>query len=820
MKKIKFGILLFVTISLTYLLNNPIPLEDAPIPPLGKLLNPFTGFWQNAENITDLNYQPSLDHLHLDAPAKVIYDDKLVPHIFANSMKDAITVQGYIEAQHRLWQMDFATRAQSGRLSEVVGAKAINYDKHTLRKGMVYAAKNTLKTWKTTPEKFEYAKAYANGVNAYIDNLSPKDYPVEFKILDYQPEKWTPLKSAIFMKAMASDLSFREEDIEATNALATFGRDTFDFLYPERSSKEDPIIPKSVKWNFKPLAPTHLPKTSLEPAIGAIFHEPLEKPSKFNGSNNWAVSGSKTASGNPILCNDPHLSLTLPAIWFEIQIHTPEINVYGVSLPGTPGVVIGFNENVAWGFTNVGHDVADWYKIKWTDETKTAYFLDDKILPVKIVVETIKVKGQADVLDTVRYTYWGPVSYEKKGNPYQDLALHWLAHESKGNELTTFLGLNAAKNFDDYYNGIRHFDNPAQNMAFISKDGDIALKVQGKFPIKEKEQGRFVRDGSLSSSGWHGFIPFEQTPFVKNPERGYVSSANQFSADTTYPYYYNGGFESFRGRTLNQNLDTMFNITIQDMMDLQQSTYSLKAKEALPLLLGFLGNVQLTPEEQELIDILKKWNYQCEKNATAPILFNAWFSDFYKTTWDEIYNLDQKEFPMLFPETWRTIELMQKNGENIFFDNQATPEKETAKDIALIAFRKMAKKAKDWKKDGKYISWEEYRDIKIPHIIKGLSGFRSDFVSAGGNWDALNTFSIRRNKSVHGPSWRMIVELDKKQNKVKAYGVYPAGQSGNPGSRFYDSMIETWAEGKYYDLLFLKNENEKNKRILFTQTFQ
>lgn len=814
MNKLKFFISLVVTASLVYFLNNPIPI-DPQVPPLGKVLNPFTGFWQNGENanIQKTDEIESLDILDVQAPVKVAYDDKMVPHIFAENQLDAQMVLGYIEAQHRLWQMDFSTRATSGRLSEVLGELTVNYDKGKRRKGLLFAAENTLKTWKANPESFAMVEAYTKGVNAYINQLSTAEYPVEYKILDFKPEPWSPLKTAIFLKAMAETLSSREVDLESTNALNTFGREKFDFIYPERSIKESPIIPKSTEWDFEPIP--EIEKTA-EPSIGAIFHEPFQKPEEFVGSNNWTVSGSKTASGHPILCNDPHLSLTLPAIWFEVQIHTPETNVYGVSLPGSPGVTIGFNENIAWGFTNVGHDVMDWYRIKWANAEKTKYHFDGKILDAEIKIETIKVKGHPDVLDTVRYTHWGPVSYESKEHPYQDLALRWVAHDGEGNELEAFKGINYAKNFDEYYDGLRTFDNPAQNIAFASRDGDIALKVQGKLPLKAEEQGRFVQDGSTSASAWKGFIPFEQTPFAKNPEEGFIGSANQFSADTTYPYYYNGGFEDFRGRSLNRKLASMNNITIQDMKDLQANNFSVKAEEALPLFLSYLENENLTAEEKELVDILKKWDYNYDKNKTAPIIFNNWYSEFYKKTWDEIYALDKDDFPILYPESWRTIELIDKTPNSELFDHKETAEKETAKEIVMMSFKEMVKKSKDWKKDGKYVSWEKHRNIRLPHMIKSLKGFRSDYISAGGYGDVLNAFTSRGG-GAFGPSWRMIVELG---DEVKAYGVYPAGQSGNPGSPFYDSMVKTWASGDYYELIFLKDKNEKNDRILFAQEFK
>ncbi len=813
MSKIKFLISLLFTIGLTYLFNNQIPLSTA-VPPLGKLLNPYTGFWQNAESQDAAQTFDVLPTMNLVAPVNVSFDDKMVPHIFAENLEDAVTVQGFIEAKNRLWQMDFSTRATSGRLSEVVGSIAVNRDKGQRRKGLVFAAENTLKTWKSTPEVYKYVEAYTAGVNAYVNSLSPKDYPIEFKILDYEPEEWTTLKTAIFMKAMAEDLASREMDLESTNALNTFGQEVFDFLYPERNSKESPIIPKSVEWDFEAAT---IP-TASNPDIGAIHHQPHEKPYEFIGSNNWAVSGSKTASGRPILCNDPHLGLSLPAIWFELQIHTPEVNVYGVSLPGVPGVVIGFNEDIAWGFTNVGHDISDWYTIKWADDNKTSYYLDGEVVKADLKIETFKVKDGPDVLDTVRYTHWGPVGYLSEDG-YQDMALRWLVHDGDVNELMTFVKLNSAKNFDEYYNSLRDFSNPAQNVAFASNEGDIAIKVQGKFPIKADQQGRFVSDGSTKTSGWKGFIPFEQTPFVKNPERGFIASANQFSADEDYPYYYNGGFEDYRGRVLNRKLAQMNNITIDDMKALQGDNYSIKAEEALPLLFQFVEGAELGATEKELIDILKKWDYNYDKDDVAPQIFETWYRAFYKKTWDEMYSLRSDSFPMLFPESWRLIELMTNAPDNDFFDFKETKDKkETAKDIAMSALKETAETAADWKMDGKYISWEKHRQMRIPHLVRSLKGFRSEYIAAGGSGDVLNAINANGKQNwAFGPSWRMIVELG---DEPKAYGVYPAGQSGNPGSPYFDSMISTWAKGEYYELILMKNKDQKHDRILFSKQFR
>ena len=808
MKLVKFIIALVFTVGLVYLMNNPINTGNTPVPAVGKLFNPFSGFWQNAERVGDYHSE-QLNFSQLSAPVKVVYDNRMVPHIFAQNNDDATFVQGYITAQHRLWQMDISTRATSGRLAEILGPNLIKRDKIQRRKGLVFAAYNALKAWKKNPVAQKNMEAYTAGVNAWIIQLTPKDYPIEFKLMDYTPEPWTELKTAIFVKSMAESLCSRENDLESTNALNVFGRETFDFLYPEYNPKQDPIIPTGTEWKFDPIQVET--KAEEKPImIGAIPNRPFEKPDPFWGSNNWAVAGSKTASGNPILCSDPHLMLNLPSIWYEMQIHLPKSNAYGVSLPGIPGIIIGFNEDIAWGQTNVGHDVMDWYKIKWANEKKDTYLLDGKEVEVEWRHEKIGVKGAADIIDTVKYTKWGPIVHDDAENAYQDMALRWLAHdEPNPEESIMFFHLNQAKNYQDFSKALTSYVSPAQNFVFAAKNGDIAIKVNGRLPIKRKEQGRFVQDGSSSNNAWSGYIPMDQIPQMKNPARGFVASANQNSTAPDYPYYYNGGFEDYRGRILNRKLAAMNNITAKDMMKLQNDTYSLKAEEVLPLLLKQLDESNLADKESGMLKILKDWDYRYDKNKVAPILFDIWYSAFYKATWDEIYALDKKQ-AMLFPETWRTIALLHDDPNNIFFDDKNTAEVETAQAIARSSFNTMITKVEEWTAKGNKLEWANYKKTKIGHLGQ-IPAFSSDLVLSGGSGNALN--AIRRSS---GPSWRMVVELG---DKVTAHGIYPGGQSGNPGSPFYDNMIDDWANGKYNKLIFVKSVSELADQTLLEQNF-
>ncbi len=808
MQLIKFLSVLTVTIVLILLFDWHHPF-GSPLPAIGRFFNPSGGFWQNAKPL-DLPNARQLQIAGVTSEVQVFFDERLVPHIFAENVTDAAFVQGYVTAMHRLWEMDMSVRQVSGRLSEVLGERTLEADRLQRRRGLVYAAQNSLVAWERLPEEMAIIKAYSDGINAYIATLKPKDYPLEFKLLNYKPEFWSPFKSALFFKNMAQTLCIGEDDLETTNARTILGDELFNFLYPEMNPKQSPIIPEGTTWNFEPI--NFSKDTAHAPAMlsEVIRHESTPKPDRSNGSNNWAVSGKKTASGNPILCNDPHLNLTLPSIWYEIQIHTPEINAYGVSLPGLPGIVIGFNENIAWGVTNVGHDVLDWYKITWMDDRKTRYLLDDQLHQVMPVVEKIKVRGRAEALiDTVKYTKWGPVVYESDGSPYQDMAMRWVAHdkpeERKFYDLGTFLRLMKGKNYDDYSEALTGYDSPAQNFVFASKDGDIALKVNGLFPIKMKGQGRFVQDGSFSRNKWYGFIPKSQVPQARNPEQGFIASANQRSTDETYPYYYNGSFDDYRGRYINRRLTQMTDITIGDMMALQNDNYSIKAEEGTPALLAVLDETKLSTEEKEWLGKIKQWDFRFEGEAQAPVVFEYWFREAYEQTFDEIYGIYEKNsIDVLFPENWRFIEILTTDPVHRIFDHQSTKETETAKEIVTQAFKDACQTMLEEQPDD--ITWSAYKSTSIGHLAR-IDAFSSPVLHNGGYGDAPN--AVKRG---HGPSWRMIVELG---NEVKAWGVYPGGQSGNPGSRFYDNMVQQWAAGEYNELFFMKNRDDRRQPILF-----
>ncbi|MGZ5136163.1 MAG: penicillin acylase family protein, partial [Flavitalea sp.] len=487
-----------------------------------------------------------------------------------------------------------------------------------------------LKGMEKDPEMMLVMKAYAAGINAYIQSLGPEDYPIEFKILNYKPEEWKTLNSALLLKLMSATLSGGSNEFYMDNVVNEFGPEIVKNLFPDYPFREDPIIPAGTKWDFKPAT---IPQAPALLTQGDQNNIKTTEKSEGVGSNNWAVAGAKSSTGFPLLANDPHLDLSLPSIWYQIQLATNNSNVYGVSLPGAPGVIIGFNEKVAWGVTNVDADVLDWYKIKFRDNSKKEYWYNNKWNKVKQRIETIGIRGAGDVTDTVYYTHHGPVVYMsgekpagfgKANNIPEGHALRWVAHDPS-NEFRAIYLLNRSQNYSDYRKAITFFNAPAQNFIFASIENDIAITPNGYFPLKYKEQGKYILDGSLPANDWHGRIPADQNPTVKNPSRGFVSSANQFSTDTTYPYYINWEFAPYeRAHRINKRLTIMSKANVDSMRNLQNDNYSILAENIRLNLVNAVNTEKLNATQKEALQIVSKWNNFYNANEAGASIFEIW----------------------------------------------------------------------------------------------------------------------------------------------------------------------------------------------------
>jgi penicillin amidase len=801
--KTKAIICVITPMLLAYALNT----KFGDIPPLLKFLDPFTGFWQNTEKLR-LNKRTGLVLKGTQQTVDIAFDDRMIPHIFAKNDHDVYFAQGYVTAMHRLWQMDFQIRYASGRLSEVVGKKAVELDRYQRRMGMVYGAENSLKGMMANPESRKMILAYTAGINAYIHSLSGAALPLEYKLLDFTPEDWTPLKCALLLKQLSGVLAMGSDEFYMTNIIKKFGPQVTADLFPDYPFREDPIIPAGTKWDFKPVAIPQAPAAFKEMTAGNIKTKQLEDGI---GSNNWAISGAKTASGFPILANDPHLNLTLPSIWYQIQLHAPGLNAYGASIPGAPGIIIGFNPDIAWGMTNVAADVLDFYQIRFKDNTHKQYWYNNQWKDTRTRLEKIQIRGGKTETDTVYYTHQGPVVYLQKpgqlkmaGNVPVGHALRWIAHD-ESNEIMTFYKLNRSKNYKDYRAALTYFTAPAQNFVFASSANDIAITANGKFPLKWKDQGKFILDGSDPKDDWQGWIPAAENPTVKNPARDFVSSANQSSTDQTYPYYINwefGGYE--RGKRINDKLRAMTKATADSIRIMQSDNYSIAAANLLPAILPEIDLSKLNATQKEAVNITLAWNKFYGANETGASIFDLWSKRLYNSIWADEFTI--ASVPMRFPSKDRTLELILKDSNSKWFDNVNTPEKETLHDLVNTAFKYACDSLeRRYGPIGKRWEWANVKHSHIPHLAN-IPGFGSKTLLIGGSKGTINALD-----ESNGPSWRMVVELGK---NPKGHGVYPGGQSGNPGSPFYDNMIATWASGKLYDLYLMKSADDTSAKIL------
>jgi penicillin amidase len=810
MRLIPFVTSAVITIGLVWALNK----QWGKVPPMGKFLSPQQGFWQNAEP-ADYDYSADLKFSELKGKANVYLDERLVPHIFAENEEDLYFLQGYIHARFRLFQMDLQTKAAEGRASEIAGPRALAFDREQRRLGMKFAAENALKEMEKDPASVALFSAYTKGVNAYIHSLKDAEIPLEYKLLNFKPEEWTNLRTALLLKMMAKNLSSgTEKDVAYTNTKKIFSQDEFNQIYPQVPDSLLPIIPKGTLFDTAAIVPVK-PANADSIYFGkkdSLSVAEVSGPDADNGSNNWVVAGSKTQSGSPILCNDPHLELSLPSIWFEMQLSTPAGSTYGASLPGSPFIIIGFNDNIAWGVTNAQRDVKDYFEIKFKDDSKQEYWYNKQWQRTRLNIEEIKVKGEATFYDTVAYTVFGPVMFDKSfsntATNKRSLAVRWAAHDGS-NEGMTFYKLNHAKNYDEYAEAIKNFTCPGQNFVFASKTGDIAIWQQGKFPARWKGQGLYIMPGEDGSYAWQGFIPQKENPHIKNPERGFLESANQRPVDSTYPYFIPGSYITPRAVAIEHFLSAMNGITIDDMKKLQYNYFSTLAEDGRPVLLKYVKENELNSDAKKYLDIVKSWNLEAGPASKGQTIYQCWWDSLAAAIWSDELSKTNPASPL--PEEQTTLELLLKDSSSLkYIDNINTSKTETLYDDVTDALNKASVELAKYEKEDK-LEWSKFKKPTVYHLLKDLLPFARSGLNVGGSDFVINAVT----KS-HGPSWRMIVQLSE---ETEAYGVYPAGQNGNPGSKYYDSFVDRWARGEYYKLWMMKPTEVSDKKIKWTIKF-
>lgn len=814
MPRLITSILAAVTLAaVTYAGARPV----GPVPPLGALLDPVHGAW-NAGGSASLAGQATAHIPGLLNRVDVRYDSRGVPHIFAVTEEDAYRALGYVVARDRLFQMDVQTRAASGRLTELVGARALAMDQQVRELGMTRAAETKLKALDPTSPSRKLIDAYASGVNAYIDALSPADYPVEYKLLNARPERWSAINSIHLLNRMGWTLASGDPERILARAAAVVGRTAAAALFPVHTPIEEPLQPEpgwhGPRMQFAPIPPPGAPDTTAREIV-ALYErtrspDALESGLAMDGesrhergfaSNNWTVSPRRTKNGYALLEGDPHLELSLPSIWYEVHIVVPgKLDVYGVTIPGAPGVVIGFNRDVAWTFTNTGADVMDFYRETVDDRSHpTRYMLDGGWRPLTQRIETYRDKrGVALHVDTVLFTHRGPLT--RQGGEW--LSMRWTVLEPS-EELRAFYDVAHAHNTREFQDAMaRSFFAPAQNMLVADRAGSISIRSTGHFPLRPGDgSGLVIRDGSTSTSDWLGFWPVDRYPQSLDPAQGFLASANQEPEAPESEYAYLGAdpdYEVWRALRINQLLRADSSVTPDDMRRWQTDPGSARADIFMPY---FLEAAQARAQNGVHDDtlaraarLLAEWDRRYTRDNERAVLFEAAMHQLTVRTWDE---LAPNRRLVATPSGAVLAELLTQPG-SVWWDDRRTHNVIEQRDDILAASLSAAYEevvSKYGPVNGGGWRWSKIRHANIYHLLQ-IPAFSMLNIPVQGGY---GTLSPSYGDGTDGASWRMVVEL---APEVRAWGTLPGGESGDPASPRYTDHLPSWIAGTLDPLIF------------------
>ncbi len=779
------------------------------IPAIGSLLDPATGLYYTART-AEPEDQIAAKIPGLAGEVVVVRDERSVPHIFASHDLDAVSALGYTVASDRLFQMDFIPRVAAGRLSEILGSSMLETDRFLRQTGMAWGAqKNLDRIQKQQVFELELMNAYVRGVNAYLDQLEPKDYPIEMKLLGYKPERYTTMHVLLILQYMTFDLTYRSDDAAYSELKQLLGGASYKSLFPEHAKLFVPIIPEKggqlpaqekrvvyARTNVDLIDSSPVDIASIEtlsPVLAgkhAFQHSlagtPMEGFIPGKGSNNWAVGPTKSATDAPIIAGDMHLSLWLPSIWYEVQMVSPGMNTYGVTIPGAPLPVEAFNDNLGWAFTNTGSDQIDHLKLTLND-AGDKYLYNEVYRDLTLDIDTFHVKGAESVVDTLFYSHWGPVTIQEK----DAVALHWVAHDSSRTLMAQW-NMNRANTFVEFQDALKYWDTPMQNIIYGDVDGNIAIRSTGYLPIRKAGHGMGLLDGSTDAFEWIGRVPFDELPYSYNPRQGFLTSTNQQPADSLYPYYqghnWRPGYRSLR-------IDALLNSKEQhDVADLKryQSDVYVVQRDLFATLLEDVD--ALSPRADELKKMLLNWEGIASVDRPEPLVMDIYLDNLGTLVWDEPVFTELRS-----PTEEQLYEVLSGEEDPAWLDIQDTEGVESSIDILRLALEHTADSLNStygW--GAAHWRWGDHHKVVFRHFTRSEalgSLWRGPYEYPG----FASTLSPARGlTTTHSASWRMVVDFS--TQPPTGYGVYPGGQSGNPFSAYYDKHLDTYLNFKHYSL--------------------
>ena len=744
----------------------------------------------------------------LSTQVTVTRDGHGVPTIEASNLKDLFFAQGYVAAQDRLWQMDIMRRFAAGELAEILGDDFLKHDREQRILGLRIAAQKAIEI--APDEDRSRFEAYAQGVNAYIESHRDR-LPLEFRILHYSPHLWTAEDSSLIAAQMVKDLNHGpyRHALTREKILAKLGPELTADLYVNSSAHDRPPTMSG---------PNLLQKTKEEKKTSGAADSPAEAPIPATveflsiagldvdqppavGSNNWVVSGAHTVSGKPLLSNDMHLGHQMPNLWYEAHLHCGNFDAAGVTLPGVPYVIVGHNQRIAWGFTNVGPAVEDVYVETFNQNGQ--YLTPAGWTDPQHRREVIHRQGKPDVTIDVVLTRHGPIINELVPGEARKLALRWTLYEGTRN---LFFELNSAQNWEEFRRAFSKFDAPGQNLVYADVDGNIGYQATGKIPIRASGDGSLPENGSDNLHEWTGYIPFAKLPSAFNPPSGIIATANGRITPDGYPYSISTGWEApWRSARIYSVLESGKKFSVPDMLALQTDVYSEWERYSAERFVSSVDRAKNpSPRVRQAAEILRRWDGRMSADSSAPTIAARARAQLTRLLLEPKLGKAPKDSHQLdMTLSWKSYSWPMQSVwlENVIRQRPARwlPEKYANYDELLTAALEAALSDSDEVGDLNSWKWGKFHPVELQHPILGRIPLLKHWTGPGVQEQSGSGFTVKAVTRDHGPSERMTVDLS---NFDQSTLNLVTGQAGNFLSPFYMDQWNAWYQGYTFTLPF------------------
>ncbi len=721
----------------------------------------------------------------LHGPVTIARDAAGIPHIQAQDAHDVFFAQGYVHAQDRLWAMISARRAAAGRLSEIIGPRGLDNDRFMRTLGLVQAAQAD---WEVLgPEDRALLEAYAAGVNAFMAQQAPH-WPLEFKILGFEPEPWTPQDSLLYAKLVAWGLSNNyQEEVHLARLQTLLPWDDLLTLLPAYPGPF--VIPDANRTAGDAAVARGLGQ--LTRRVAAV--NPWAWPDQ--GSNAWVVGGSHTASGAPLLAGDPHQRLTMPPLWYEVGLHTADgqYDVVGASLPGLPGVLIGHNASIAWAVTNARPDVQDLF-IETLNAEGTAYRFQGQWRPLTVREEVIRVKGQEPVVLQVRATHHGPLVSDLLPDADASWALRWTGLDQGRPLARAVFLLDRARDWETFRAALREWQVPGLHFVYADVEGNIGYQMCGAVPIRARNdvESLVPVPGEEGAYEWVGFVPFEELPSALNPAADFFASANNRPVGPDYPYFLSHYYQPpYRAARISEALRTAQGLTWEDFAALQGDWFSALNRDLARVVAA--EATPTGPAAQRAAALLADWDGRMTPDSPAAALSEA-------LLWQVLQQVLAPHLPEDAIPDYLTLAAYPYMFLQQLLDDPQHPWWQGQRAAMLTAALEAA--VADLGEEPP--TWGALHTYTASHPLGSVGPLRPIFnrgpFATGGNWNTVNSGAYLQPYAMYlGPAYRIIADP---ADWDATRSVIPGGQSGQPWTRHYDDQLEDWLAVRYHPLPF------------------